>query len=52
MVAGMSGMGFQASAVADAVRIVDDMVGEFCLWYYYVVRKLVAVRDRQITRYA
>ena len=30
MVAGMASMGFQASAVADAVRVVDDMVGEFC----------------------
>ena len=30
MVANMSSMGFQASAVADAVRVVDDMVGEFC----------------------
>ena len=29
MVAGLSNMGFQASAVADAVRVVDDMVGEF-----------------------
>ena len=32
MVAGMSSMGFQASAVADAVRVVDDMVGEFCVF--------------------
>ena len=27
LVAGMSGMGFQASAVADAVRIINEMVG-------------------------
>ncbi len=27
MVAGMATMGFQASAVADAVRIINDMVG-------------------------
>ena len=27
MVAGMAGMGFQASAVSEAVRIIDDMVG-------------------------
>ena len=30
MVKNMSSMGFQASAVGDAVRVVDDMVGEFC----------------------
>ena len=27
LVAGMAGMGFQASAVADAVRIINEMVG-------------------------
>lgn len=29
MVAGMANMGFQASAVADAVRIINDMVRTF-----------------------
>jgi len=32
MVSGMAGMGFQASAVAEAVRIINDMVG-FLVFY-------------------
>lgn len=30
LVAGMAGMGFQATSVGEAVRIVNEMVSSFC----------------------
>ena len=40
MVAGMAGMGFQASAVSEAVRIINDMVGGFFSHSTYELTKI------------
>ena len=39
LVAGMGGMGFQASAVADAVRIINEMVGTKLSYIQYFLPK-------------
>lgn len=46
LIQGMSGMGFQASAVAEAVDIINDMVHNFCpkhvIWFIVMSRGAVS----------